>query len=243
MGGDGKCIRSRGSKAEKACPGPWELVRTAASGRPPRLWDRTALRPPSGQRCQVMEPLTASFGTKLPSVNKTRNSAAESQRHTTQEAEQFYYCERHGQALGSVHQMNYFRVSFVSDNKSSGLFSEQNEPIGPLSPTHTVDRSTHYQPSSQMSHSARSPVVGSWPPERSKSQGEDTALIRAEQTAPHQRHLPPSSPTATSQPALIVQTCAVCAQVQDTGPIHSPLLAMERQVSVCGWSGLKTRTR
>lgn len=93
-----------------------------------------------------MEPLTASFGTKLPSVNKTRNSAAESQRHTTQEAEQFYYCERHGQALGSVHQMNYFRVSFVSDNKSSGFFSEQNEPIGPPSPTHTVDRSTHYQP-------------------------------------------------------------------------------------------------
>ena len=70
--------------------GAWELVRRAASGRPPRLWDRTALRPPSGQRCQVMEPLTASSGTKLPSVNKTTNSAAESQRHTTQEAEQFY---------------------------------------------------------------------------------------------------------------------------------------------------------
>lgn len=108
-------------------PGPGSLSaqRSPQEGLPDSE-TRTALRPPSGQRCQVMEPLTASFGTKLPSVDKTRNSAAESQRHTTQEAEQFYYCERHGQALGSVHQMNYFRVSFVSDNKSWGLFSEQN---------------------------------------------------------------------------------------------------------------------
>ena len=67
------------------------------------------------------------------------------------------------------------------------FFSEQNEPIGPLSPTHIVDHSTPYQPSSQMSHSARSPVVGSWPPKRSKSQGKDTALICAGPTAPHLR--------------------------------------------------------
>ena len=147
-------------------------------------------------------------------------------------------------ALGNVHHRNYFRVSFVLDNKSSGFFfSEQNEPIGSLSPTHIVDHSTHYQPSSQMSHSAHSPVVGSWPPKRSKSQGKDTALIRAGQTAPHLRHLPPNSPTATSQLALIMQTCPVCAQLQDTGPLHSPLLATETQVSVRGWSGLKTRTR
>ena len=94
-----------------------------------------------------------------------------------------------------------------------------------------------------MSHSAHSPVVGSWPPKRSKSQGKDTALIRAGQTAPHLRHLPPNSPTATSQLALVIQTCPVCAQLQDTGPLHSPLLAAETQVSVRGWSGLKTRTR
>lgn len=99
------------------------------------------------------------------------------------------------------------------------FFSEQNEPIGPLSPTPTVDLSTHYQPSSQTSHSARSPVVGCWPPRRSKSQGEDTALIRAGQTAPHLRHLPPRSPTAASLPALTVQTRPVCAQLQGTGPL------------------------
>lgn len=46
------------------------------------------------------------------------------------------------------------------------FFFSENEPIGPLSPTHTVDLSTHYQPSSQTSHSAHSPVVGCWPPRR-----------------------------------------------------------------------------
>lgn len=29
MGGDGKCIRSRGNNAKKACQGPWELVPTS----------------------------------------------------------------------------------------------------------------------------------------------------------------------------------------------------------------------